>query len=202
MNTQKVKTVSVIATLAIAVAALTIGLSQIQPTTAQVAPPQGNNVYVFAEGVNPQVTFTFGDKVETVDFQLFNQIQGFENNGRGTSPEFTLVKVAGTTPYLSAAVNEVHSQGIDSRQNGNYFNFKADVALIQAGKPVRTFSYNDCNFVNYKVDTRTDNEEGYTTGGKTGFAVVETYTVDCSGYSLGNPAMDELIAEQQANPYK
>lgn len=200
MNT-KLKNTSVIAILAIASITLVVGLST-QNTTAQSA-PTGNNVYLFAEGINPQATFVFGDKTETIDFQLFSQTQGFGNNGRGTSPEFTLTKIAGGTPYLYAAVDDVQRNGLDSRQTGDYFDFSVSVNLMQAGEPVRTLQYDRCNIVNYKVDTRTDNEEGYTTGGKTGFAVTDTFTIGCGGYVGLNPALDAIIKEQQnKKPYQ
>jgi len=201
MNTQNMKKTSVIAAFAIVTVALVLSLSQTQITTAQSA-PQGNNVYLFAEGVSPHATFTFGDKTESVDFQLITQTQGFENNGRGTSPQFTLTKIAGGTPYLYDAADTVHANGLDGRQTGNYYDFSVRVDLMQAGEPVRTLKYDRCNITNYKVDTRTDNEEGYTTGGKTGFAVTETFTFDCGGYVTENPALAALMAEQNKKPYE
>jgi hypothetical protein len=201
MNTQNMKKTSIIATLAVVSIALVLGLSQTENIKAADA-PKGNGVYLFAEGVNPHVTFTFGDKTEEVDFQLFTQTQGFENNGRGTSPQFTLTKIAGGTPYLYDAVDTVHANGLDSRQSGSYFDFSAKVDLMQAGEPVRTLKYDRCNITNYKIDTRTDNEEGYTTGGKTGFAVTETFTFDCGGYVGENPALVALMKEQNKKPYE
>jgi hypothetical protein len=74
---------------------------------------------------------------------------------------------------------------------------------MQAGEPVRVLQYDRCNIVNYKVDTRTDNEEGYTTGGKTGFAVTDTFTIGCGGYHAENPQLDAMIKEQQyRKPYQ
>jgi hypothetical protein len=204
MNTQKLKTTSVIAALAIASIALTVGLSQTETITAQTAPAAlGNNVYVFAEGVIPQATFQFSDATVTYNFQLFSQTQGFGNNGRGTSPEFTLTRIVGDTPYLYAAVDETQQFGVDSQsRGGKYSDFSITVDLVQAGEPVRTLQYDRCNIVNYKVDTRADNEEGYTTGGKTGFAVTDTFTFGCGGYVPLNPAMEKLVQEQQnRKPY-
>jgi hypothetical protein len=134
---------------------------------------------------------------------MISQIQGFGNNGRGTSPEFTLTKIAGGTPYLYAAVDEVQANGVDGRRTGDYYEFTVRVDLMQAGEPVRVLQYDRCNIVNYKVDTRTDNEEGYTTGGKTGFAVTDTFTIGCGGYHAENPQLDAMIKEQQyRKPYQ
>jgi hypothetical protein len=202
MNTQNMKKTSIIAVLAIASIGLIVSLSQTDNIQAADA-PKGNNVYLFAEGISPTATFTFGDKTEVVDFQLISQTQGFGNNGRGTSPEFTLTKIAGGTPYLYAAVDEVQANGLDGRQTGDYFDFNVRVDLLQAGEPVRVLQYDRCNIVNYKVDTRTDNEEGYTTGGKTGFAVTDTFTIGCGGYHADNPQLDTMIKEQQnRKPYE
>lgn len=202
MNTQNRKKTSIIAVLAIASIALVVGLSQTQNTTAQSA-PTGNNVYVFAEGVNPQATFVFRDATVTYDFQIFSQTQGFGNNGRGTSPEFTLTRIAGDTPYLYAAVDQAQENGVDSALDFPYKEFDVRVDLMQAGEPVRVLNYERCNIVNYKVDTRTDNEEAYTTGGKTGFAVTDVYTIGCAGYNPDNPIFDAMIKEQQnRKPYQ
>ena len=198
------KVLATIAILSLSVASITLiaGMSQTSMITAEDA-PKGNNVYIFAEGVSPRATFTFGDKTEVADFQLISQTQGFGNNGRGTSPEFTLTKIAGGTPYLYAAVDEVQANGLDGRQTGDYFDFNVRVDLLQAGEPVRVLQYDRCNIVNYKVDTRTDNEEGYTTGGKTGFAVTDIFTIGCGGYHAENPQLDAMIEEQQnRKPYQ
>jgi hypothetical protein len=202
MNTQKLKTTSVIAAFAIASIVLVVGLSQTESIQAADG-PKGNAVYVFAEGVNPQATFMFPDATVTYDFQLFSQTQGFGNNGRGTSPEFTLTRIAGDTPYLYAAVDETQQVGVDSQsRGGRYSDFGVTVDLVQAGEPVRTLKYDRCNIVNYKVDTRTDNEEAYTTGGKTGFAITDIYTIGCAGYVPENPLMKKIIEEQQnRKPY-
>jgi len=202
MNTQNVKRTSIIAVLAIASIGLIVSLSQTDNIQAADA-PKGNNVYLFAEGISPTVTFTFGDKTEVSDFQLISQTQGFGNNGRQTMPEFTLTKIAGGTPYLYEAVDTLHASGLAGRQTGDYFYFKVRVDLVQAGEPVRVLQYDRCNIVNYKVDTRTDNEEGYTTGGKTGFAVTDIFTIGCGGYHAQNPQLDAMVKEQQnRKPYE
>jgi hypothetical protein len=67
---------------------------------------------------------------------------------------------------------------------------------------MRTMEYKDCSINNYKINTRTDNEEAYVTGGKTGFAVVETYTFICNGFTPKSPLFDAMIEEQQnRKPY-
>ncbi|MBI5698100.1 MAG: hypothetical protein HZC29_06400 [Thaumarchaeota archaeon] len=208
MNTQNMKKTSIIAVLAIASIALVVGRSQTQNTTAQSA-PTGNNVYVFAEGVNPQATFKFRDQTVTYDFQLYDMsnnlfgttASGF--NARQQAPEFTLVRIVGDTPYLHKAVDEsFENNGRTSMQDFPYKQFDVTVNMIQAGQSLRTMDYKDCSISNYKVNTRTDNEEAYTTGGKTGFAVAETYTFICTGFTPVSPLYDAIIKEQQnRKPY-
>lgn len=209
MNTQKLKMTSIIAAIAIAAVTLSLGLIQTQIAPAQAAaPPQGNGVYVFGEGVNPQVTFTFKDGVETDDFQMFDMTSGlFGTSATGftqtrSSPEFTLARIVGNTPLLHKAVDQTYENGGKSIVDYPFKQFDVTVNTNQAGTPQKTFAYKGCFMTNYKVNTRTDNEEGYVTGGKTGFAVVETYTFACNGLQLLSPDYDAMIKEQEKAPYE
>jgi len=204
MNTQNVKKTSIIAALVIVAVALIVSLSQTQITAAQSA-PKGNNVYVFGEGVNPQATFAFKDATVTYDFQLFDMTSNlFGNSAAGSnfqyagqnSPEFTLARIVGSTPYLHAAVDQSYQYGGRlTSQNYQFKQFDVTVELNQAGSSQKTFTYNDCSITNYKVNTRTDNEEGYVTGGKTGFAVVETYSFQCNKFHIETPEYKELASK-------
>ena len=184
-----------------------LSISQIQ-TIHAADTPKGNNTYVFGEGVTPQATFTFRDATVTYDFQLFDMttnLFGTTTSGFTTtrsSPEFTLARIVGNTPYLHKAVDQTYENGGRSIQDYPYKMFDVTVNLNQADKPQKTLQYKDCSITNYKVNTRTDNEEGYTTGGKTGFAVVETYSFACNGIHLSSPLYDEMIKEQNKKPYE
>jgi len=209
MISQKITYTSVIAAIAIASIALVVGLSQTQSTTAQSA-PSGNNVYVFAEGVYPQATFKFRDATVTYDFQLYDTTNNLFSAGasgftiRQTAPEFTLIRIVGDSPYLHEAVDQTFEYG--GKSSGfdyPYKEFDVVVDMIQAGQSVRSMEYSDCSITNYKINTRTDNEEGYTTGGKTGFAVTETYTFICTGFTPHSPIYDQMIEEKQnRKPYQ
>ncbi len=179
-----------------------ISLTQTENISA-VDEPKGNAAYVFGEGVYPQATFNFRSGTVTYDFQLYdmtNNLFGTTANGftstRTISPEFTLVKVVGDTPYLHKAVDQTFENGGRTISEYDYKMFDVTIEMIQAEKSLRTIEYKDCSITNYKINTRTDNEEGYTTGGKTGFAVVETYTFACNGFSLKSPLYDEIIKNQ------
>lgn len=209
MISQKITYTSVIAAIAIASIALVVGLSQTQSTTAQSA-PTGNNVYVFAEGVYPQATFKFRDATVTYDFQLYDTTNNlFSSSASGfatkqVAPEFTLIRIVGDSPYLHEAVDQTFAyNGKTTGFDYPYKEFDVIVDMIQAGQPVRTMEYSDCSITNYKINTRTDNEEGYTTGGKTGFAVAETYTFICTGFKPHSPIYDQMVEEKQnRKPYQ
>lgn len=194
------KVLTAITILALSVTAISLTLTISHTGTTQAADaPQGNNVYVFGEGVYPQATFEFRDGTVTYDFQLFSQTSGFGNNR--STPEFTLTKISGNTPDLYEAVDQTHDYTTKTNIDFPYKEFDVTVNLMQAGQPVRTLEYERCTISNYKIDTRTDNEEGYTTGGKTGFAVTDIYTFICAGYSPENPQYDQMLAEKQ-KPYE
>lgn len=184
---------SVIAAIAMASIALVLGLSQTQNTSAV---PQGNNVYVFAEGVSPRATFTFNDGTETSDFQAFTQTAGVTGtNGRGTAPEFLLVKVPGNTPLLYKAADEILKKGGNNNIDSQLNRFSVRVDLQQAGQPVRSFDYERCEVTSYKVYTDYDKEEGYVTGGKTGFALQDEFKLLC----LGMTPIDPTTAPSKTN---
>lgn len=188
MNTQKLRNMSVVAVIAIVSIALVVGLSHTQSSHAANA-PQGNNVYVFAEGVYPQATFKFREGPVTYEFQGFTQVNNlFSTSASGFStkqvaPEFTLQRIVGETPYLHKAVDQTYeNNGKNSALDFPYKQFDVTVDMIQAGQPIRAFNYKDCSISNYKISAEFDKEEGYTTAGKTGFAELETYTFQCTGY--------------------
>jgi hypothetical protein len=204
MIPQKITYTAVIAAIAIASIALVVGLSQTQSTVAQSA-PLGNNVYVFAEGVYPRATFSFKEAIVAYDFQGFTTVNNlFSNVGsfttRQVAPEFTLQRIVGETPYLHEAVDQTYKySGKATLQDYPYKQFDVTVDFIQAGQPVRTLKYGDCSVTNYKITAEFDKEEGYTTGGKTGFAMLETYTFTCSGFHPVNVTYEAL---NHADPYK
>ena len=188
---------------------LLISLTQTENISA-VDEPKGNAAYVFGEGVYPQATFNFRSGTVTYDFQLYdmtNNLFGTTANGftstRTISPEFTLVKVVGDTPYLHKAVDQTFENGGRTISEYDYKMFDVTIEMMQAEKSLRTIEYKDCSITNYKINTRTDNEEGYTTGGKTGFAVVETYTFACNGFNMESLDFNAMIADKQnKKPYE
>lgn len=208
MIPRKITNTTIIAVIAVASIAIMLGLSQTHTTTAQSA-PTGNNVYVFAEGVYPQATFEFRDATVTYEFQAYATTNSlFGSNGgfttRQIAPEFTLQRIVGDTPYLHEAVDQTFEyNGKTSGFDYSYKQFDVAVEMVQAGQSVRTMEYADCSINNYKILTDFDKEEGYVTGGKTGFAVMETFTFVCNGFTPVAPLYDQMVEEKQNHkPYE
>lgn len=185
ITTGSIITVGVIVTVA-----MIIGLAQISSAADE---PKGNKMYIFAEGVTPVATFKFRDATATYEFQAFSQLAGFGSGIRGNTPEFTLQRIVGDTPYLYEAVDQTHRYSTRSALDFSYKEFDATVSMMQAGKPIRIFEYQRCSIIGYKVVTEFDKEEGYTTGGKTGFAVIDQYTFSCAGFQPTNPLYEEML---------
>jgi hypothetical protein len=201
------KTISILA-LSVATIAMIVGLSQTTMITAENK-PAGNDMYIFAEGVYPQATFEFRDATVTYEFQAYTTTNSlFGSNGgfttRQVAPEFTLQRIVGNTPYLHEAVDQTFEfNGKSTGFDYPYKQFDVTVEMVQAGQSVRTMEYADCSVNNYKILTDFDKEEGYVTGGKTGFAVMETFTFVCAGFTPVAPLFDQMIEEQQNHkPYE
>lgn len=209
MTHQKTTCTIIIGIAVIASIALMVGLSQTQRTIAQ-STPSGNDAYVFAEGVYPQATFEFRDAVVTYDFQLYDTTNSLFSTGvsgfttKQVAPEFTLTRIVGDTPQLHKAVDQTFEyNGKSSGFDYPYKEFDVTVDMIRSGEAIRSMEYADCSISNYKINTRTDNEEGYTTGGKTGFAVAETYTFVCTGFIPHATLYDKMVEERQnKKPYE
>lgn len=199
MNSKLTATTAILA-LAIASITLVIGLSQTDKITAADA-PTGNKMYPFAEDVYPVATFVFKDATVTHDFQLFSQSTGFGNNGRGSTPEFTLQKVVGDTPYLHKTLDLTHERSNRVTTGNSDWEFSVTVDLVQGQKTLVSYKYDRCFITNYKVNTEFDKAESFT--GKDAFAVLEQYTFTCGGYDILNPTYDQMMQERQnIKPYQ
>lgn len=203
MNSKITATTAILA-LSIASITLIFGLSETKKITAADA-PTGNDIYPFAEDVNPVVTFKFRDATVTHDFQLFDttnnlfstSVSGFTT--KQVAPEFVLQKVVGDTPYLHHAVDQTFEYGgKNTIQDYPYKEFDVTVNLTQGNKIYRTFDYAKCSVSNYKIKSEFDKAESFT--GKDAFAILEQYTFICQGYKTSSPVYNQLIKEMQYRP--
>lgn len=202
---RKLAGTSVITAVAIMSIALMTGVSQTTESTADTA-NDGNAQYLFSEDVNTKATFKFREATVTYDFQIFDHVNNlFASQNGGTStrtptPEFTLRKIVGDTPHLHAAVDQTWEyRGRTTAVEYPYRSFDVTVSFVNADKTLRTFNYKDCTVQNYVINTRTDNEEAFAK--KTVFALVETYTFQCSGWQAESPAYNAIKNNKQNSAF-
>jgi len=143
--------------------------------------------YTKANDVAIHTVFEFRAGVEESDgFQVFKQMSGFDRDS--DPPAFKLEGVMDfDRPHLYEAAEMTYLRGIGYTQH-NYGQFDVDVYLHKDGQTLRHFKYTNCNVSNYKVVTLFDKEEGWTTS--KGFATIDEFEFECSGYSPNNSLMD------------
>jgi len=143
--------------------------------------------YTKANDVAIHTVFSFREGVEESDgFQVFKQMSGFDRDLE--SPTFKLEGVMDfDKPYLYEAVDMSYYRGISNTQH-NFGQFDVDVYLHKDGEILRHFTYTDCSVSDYKVVTLFDKEEGWTTS--KGFATIDEFEFECSGYKPNNPLFD------------
>ena len=215
MNYKNAITMTTLSVIAIFAIASFVGF-EIADTDAAVAAVQPAK-YVFVEGITTSAQFTFRDGTELAPFQIFTQTGGFgtstleatsstsgssvgaqDDGGERTSrtkPSFTLEKNVGGTPYLYQAADDAQKYQFSSGFEYQYKFFDATVFLTAGGETLRSFEYKNCRVTSYIVNTRIDNEEGYT--GK-GIVYVDQFAFECDGYAPNNPAMDKMHTTEHA----
>jgi hypothetical protein len=165
--------------------------------------------FVFVENTTTTALFEFRDGSELVPIQQFVQTAGFgakslvsvddpkaDSGASGrANPSFTMEKIVGGTPYLYAAADQTQQYYTSSGFEYPYKFFDVTVFLAQGGDVLRSFEYRDCQVTNYLVNTRSDNEEGYT--GK-GFVLVDQFSFECKGYTPINPQMVKMNHVEKA----
>ena len=149
-----------------------------------IAETTGTEDYTFAENVKITVVFDFRDGTEVTEAQTFEQKRGFNINN---DPVFELVKVIGNTPLLYSIVDETQKH----RDTPYYtfpdtLEFNVKILLANDGEVLRSFAYEECRVVKYKVGTESDKEEGYISK-SLGFAVVDEFTFQCDSYESSYP---------------
>ena len=143
--------------------------------------------YTEANNVAIHTVFEFRAGVEESDgFQVFKQMSGYDRNSE--SPAFKLDGVMDfDRPHLYEAVDMAYLRGLDSTRH-KYGQFDVDVYLHKDGTTIRHFKYAYCSVSDYKVVTLFDKEEGWTTS--KGFAIIDEFEFECSGYTPNNPLID------------
>ncbi len=159
----------------------------ITPATDIIAQQISENKYILADDVGITAIFHLYEGVEISEFQVFDQIAGFDKPNE--TPEFRLERIVGETPFLHHAVDQTYRhKGVGSDFDGKFF--EVEVIVSQHGKPLRLFEYVRCQVSNYAVDTGVDVAEAWTT--PQGFSVRDVFEFICDGYAPSSPAYDDL----------
>jgi hypothetical protein len=155
--------------------------------------------YTKANDITIHTVFSFREAVEKSDnFQVYKQVSGFDRNSE--SPVFKLEGIMDfDRPYLYEAADTTFHRGISDTQH-DYGQFNVDVYLHKDGVTLRHFQYSDCKVANYKVDTLFDKEEGWTTS--KGFATIDVFEFECSGYKPNNPVLDLMKVDKYESDAK
>jgi hypothetical protein len=184
MTTTK-KSFAIASLLAVSVAAMFGIVSQQQISAEESDERQyatGNDVKIYTE-------FIFRDAVERSNgFQIYHQVSGFDRIN--DSATFTLSGVVDyDRTYLYEAADMTFVRGITNTQH-DYGQFDVNVHLQKDGISFRSFEYTDCSIIDYKVDTLSDKEEGWTTS--KGFTTIDEFEFGCNGYRPINPLFDSM----------
>ncbi len=94
------------------------------------------------------------------------------------------------TPILHYAADTSQQYTGTSQLDHNYEDFNVNILLAQGGTIVRELQYVECEITDYQIETELDKEEGWT--GKSGFAIVEAYELQCDGYNPFSPIYEEI----------
>ena len=140
--------------------------------------------------VHALTTFTFGDGQVVIDFPLFVQEDVLGRSG----PTFELEGIVDNTPLLYSAVDENLKLQSISGTNPILELFQVDVELMVDDKVVRVFNYVDCRVTDYVVESERDKEDGYFKG----FALTNTFDIECQGYHPNNPVYDTMFSIEKA----
>ena len=150
-------------------------LSTVQQSTtfAQTTSTETSNS---VNDVSLRAVFIFNVGVEEITtFKVFNQLGGYDET---TSPKFELHGIVdGSKQLLYKATHAFYHNPSGRHQ---YSEFDVNIYLSDGAATNTHFMYKDCGIKDYFMETLYDKEETY--NGKTKFAHVEHYEIECSGY--------------------
>jgi hypothetical protein len=134
--------------------------------------------YKMVGDVQPVLTFTFREGVETYEFPVFKMGENFaDNSGVSFSVEGTVTD----SPLLHEAMDEAYKYRFSNDAFDYHLKyFDVDASFVKDGESIIILDYNNCRIDNYKVETLDSNDyESYFKG--IGFAIVDKIDFVCSG---------------------
>lgn len=148
--------------------------------------------YNYADDVAITAIFDFYNTQEMYSFEVFRQLEGF--NQETEHPIFVLERVVGDTPTLHKAVDEAFKYPSDTSRWFDWRFFDVKIIVSKDGEHLRAFQYTKCEVEDYKVLTRFDPSEAWQTS--QGFATIDSYEFNCSGYEPLNPSQTEGLVKK------
>jgi len=145
-----------------------------QPTT--FAQTTGSEISDSVNDISLRVVFKFRAGEEQINtFKVFNQLEGY---GQSEFPRFELSGIIdGSKPLVYDAAHELyHNPSYSSK----YSDFDVEIYLSDDTATNIHFIYQKCDLKDYFMETLFDKEETY--NGKTKFAHVEHFEIECSSY--------------------
>jgi len=178
MNHQNITTIASAIAIVVAVA-MVFGANQSDVIAEET------KEYKLANGVKVNALFYFADGTERVNFQVYEQISGFDRE-KG-SAQFELEGSIDTDrALLYKAADMIYERG-KSDQRHEYAQFDMDV-ILENGMVLRKFQYEDCRVTDYKVRTEFDKDKPWVYSG--GFAVLDEFKFTCNGYKPVNTLLE------------
>jgi hypothetical protein len=142
--------------------------------------------YNMASGPQATSIFKFHDNtVETIDFPTFRHQDILSKS----NVAFQLEGMVGDYPLLYKQVDDTAKINQISGTTLTHELFDVDVNLQYDDKIVRGFTYSDCRVINYLITTEHQNEEGFWKG----FAIVNTFDFECTGYEPKDTMDDKIL---------
>ena len=150
-----------------------LSILQQSTTFAQTTSTETSNS---VNDISLRAVFNFKVGVEEITtFKVFNQLGGYD---RITSPKFELHGIVdGSKQLLHEATHAFYHE----RSGGlKYGEFDVNIYLSDGAATNAHFIYKFCDIKDHFMETLYDKEETY--NGKTKFAHVEHFEIECSGY--------------------
>ena len=176
MTFKNVKNIAIFSIVAL-IAVTSYGLSE--------AIAEESTGYKMVGDVQPVLTFTFREGVETYHFPVFEMGENLvDDSGVSFSVEGSITHA----PLLHKAMDEAYKYRLSNAAFDYQFKyFDVDADFVKNGESVTTLDYNNCRINNYQVETLDSNDyESYSK--EVGFAIVDKIDFVCSGVNMGNDA--------------
>lgn len=151
----------------------------------------GESGFKFANDMKTTVTFNHDIGTEKIEFPVFNLVSAYEESSENVVAEFEVEGILEYYPLLYRAIE--NSRAISGTTYASNEDFDAVVEFTNGAETLRGFNFRDCIVSDAQIHTKTDKEEGFT--GKSGFVLVNTVGIACSGIKPINNNYNALLGD-------